>query len=350
MGTNTASVTHRESLPAGVIRTAFARALFCASEFEGATSPNPPVGCVLLDASGNVLAAAAHRRAGEPHAEALAIELSRRNGTLERIHTVVATLEPCNHTGRTPPCTEAILATPAKHLWIGARDPNPTVRGGGSDGLVAAGLTVNFIEDLGLPEAGALSAAATRLIAPFAKRARAGLPWMTVKQALNRVGGMVPPAGQKTFTSEASLAFAHQLRKRADAVLTGSGTVLADAPEFTVRRVPDFPGKRRHLVILDRRGRVPKAYLDAARDRGFDAWLGASLAEELQRLGEAGVLELLVEAGPELTRTILDSELWDEHVLIQQGPEPAGADQIIIRRRSDPTTAAGKEDSVYRHR
>lgn len=246
---------------------------------------------------------------------------------------MVVTLEPCNHTGRTPPCADAILNTPARQLWIGIRDPNPAVPGGGAARLAAGGLVVRFIEALEEASSATLASAARRLIGPFAKRARTGLPWVTVKQALDRSGGMAPPPGLKTFTSDASLEFAHALRRRADAILTGSGTVLADEPEFTVRRVPDFPGKRRQLVILDRRDRVPQAYLRVATERGFEVSVDGSLTRALERLGGAGALEVLVEAGPALTGAILDSELWDERVLIRQSPHHGGEDVISIRQR-----------------
>jgi diaminohydroxyphosphoribosylaminopyrimidine deaminase/5-amino-6-(5-phosphoribosylamino)uracil reductase len=350
MGIEPATGEIIDGLPAHVIGSAFAEALRLASEHIGATAPNPPVGCLLLDAAGRTLTAAAHRKAGDLHAEAAAIALSRDNGTFHRIHTVVVTLEPCNHTGRTPPCADAILGTPARELWIGVGDPNPHVAGGGAARLGGeGGLAVRFLEDLDHPHTAELAAAARRLTAPFAKRVRTGLPWVTVKQARDRLGSMVPPAGRKTFTSDASLDFAHALRKRADAILTGSGTVLADAPEFTVRRVPDFPGKHRQLVILDRRGRVDAAYLAAAGARGFEVTLETSLQGALARLGAAGTLEVLVEAGIDLTAAILASDLWDEHVLIEQHPTPGNADIISIRERCDHMSTAGKARDVLRN-
>lgn len=321
-----------QQLSSSVIAAAFGYAVELASQWQGATAPNPPVGCVLLDASGNTLAAAAHQKAGGPHAEALAISLCRANGTLHRIHTVVVTLEPCNHAGRTPPCTGAILETPACHVWIGARDPNPYVAGGGGDHLAQAGLSVRALVNLDDPVAPRLAKAAARLIAPFAKRTTTGKPWVTVKQALDRHGSMIPPAGRKTFTSDASLDLAHRLRKRADAVITGSGTALADAPEFTVRRLPDFPGKRRHLVILDRRGRVPALYVEAAQARGFLVSIETDLDDALTDIGQAGCLEVLIEAGPQLTGSILASPLWDEHVVISQ--RLAADDDITVRYRT----------------
>lgn len=312
------------------ITQAFRQALDAARAREGATAPNPPVGCVALDASGRVLAVAAHKKAGTGHAEAVAIAECRANGLVEAIHTIVVTLEPCNHFGRTPPCSEAIRRTPAKAVWIGTGDPNPAVVGGGAEHLRAAGLVVRSIGDLD-PN---LAASAQRLIAPFAKRMRTGVPWVTVKQALDANGSMIPPRGQKTFTAPSSLTLAHQLRRRADAVLTGSGTVLADAPEFTVRHVPDFAGKGRQLAILDRRGRVSAGYLDAARARGFRVLTPSSLADALHQLGETGAMEVLVEAGPQLTESVLASSFWDEHVRITAAKD--GSDCIEVFSRPHP--------------
>lgn len=328
------------SLSIPVVLAAFARALDRASEFVGATAPNPPVGCVLLDAQGNPLASAAHQKAGQPHAEALAIETCRQQGTIGRIHTVIVTLEPCNHTGHTPPCSDAILQTPAREIWIGASDPNPTVRGKGAQKLAAKGLRVGFIQDLdaqhlGGAEAAHLAKAAKRLIAPFAKHKETAMPWVTIKQAVSRTGSMIPEVGRKTFTSKSSLIFAHKLRKRADAILTGSGTILADSPEFTVRHVPDFANKTRHLVVLDRRGRVPEAYISTARKAGFDVHLANDLHECLTLLGQAGVLEVLVEAGPTLIAAVLNTPFWDEHITITQGKTLDNADKIATRYRAD---------------
>jgi diaminohydroxyphosphoribosylaminopyrimidine deaminase/5-amino-6-(5-phosphoribosylamino)uracil reductase len=322
----------QEGPPIEAIVAAFEAAIARAVRFVGATAPNPPVGCVLLDRAGQVLACEAHARAGTPHAEALAIARCREAGLAERIHTVVVTLEPCNHHGRTPPCTEAILATPARAVWIGAVDPNPQVAGGGAARLAAAGLDVRRVADLPHPQAERLEAACRDLIAPFAKRTRTGLPWVTVKQALDGHASMIPPPGAKTFTAAASLDLAHRLRRRADAILTGSGTIAADDPAFTVRRVPDHADKRRILVILDRRGRTPPAYLAGARARGFEPWVETDLTQALYRLGEAGVLEVLVEAGPQVLASVLASGLWDEHVVISTSSRPGEPDHVRIIR------------------
>lgn len=337
--------------PPQPILRAFARALDLARTHEGATAPNPPVGCVLLGALGQELASGAHRRAGLLHAEAEAIAQARAAGLADNIDSVVVTLEPCNHHGRMPPCTEAILSTGARHVWIGCRDPNPKVTGGGAARLRAAGLDVHFLSDLQHhPEAAALFGEANRLLAPFAKRSRIGLPFITIKQAISISGSMVPGAGRKTFTSAASLELAHRLRRRADAILTGSGTVLADNPLFTVRLVPDHPGKQRMLVILDRRRRVSMAYLDAAEERGFTVHLADNVHQALEMIGAAGGMEVLVEAGPPLTAHLLTSGLWDEHVLIEQAANPDGTDRVTVRHNpASQAYSRGTEKDVLGH-
>lgn len=291
----------------------------------------------MLDADGNTLAVEAHHKAGEPHAEAHAIAAARAAGVIERLHTVVVTLEPCNHSGRTPPCTAAILTTPARDVWIGAQDPNPAVAGGGAAALAAAGLTVRYLADLDGGDADGLREKIRRLNAPFAKRVTTGLPYVTVKQAVDSRGSMIPPPGQRTFTSQSSLVLAHEMRRRADAILTGSGTVLADDPAFTVRLVPDHPDKRRTLVIADRRGRVAPDYVEAARLRGFDVERTDDIADALRRIGAAGALEVLVEAGPSLTGYVLSSGLWDEHVRITHRGNSDGSDLIEMMNNSTTT-------------
>ena len=271
----------QEARIAPKILSAFTLALSEARKFEGATAPNPPVGCVLLDVGGNTLAVAVHQKAGQLHAEAMAIKQCREAGRADCIHTAVVTLEPCNHTGRTSPCAEAILSTPAREVWIGMVDPNPHVAGGGADRLRNAGLKVQILDMADAPQ---LKQELRRLVGPFAKRITKGLPWMTVKQAINREGSMVPPKGQKTFTSQSSLILAHTLRRRADAIITGSGTVLSDDPHFTVHLVPDFPNKYRKLVLFDRRRRIPQSYIDAAKGRSFTVSFADNLNEALQQL------------------------------------------------------------------
>lgn len=310
------------------LAAAFRHALMIAAEVEGATAPNPPVGCVVLDQHGQILVAAAHPGVGQPHAEVLAIRLAQQAGVADRIATLIVTLEPCNHHGRTGPCTEAIQTTAAREVWYALPDPNP-VASGGAEQLRLAGLSVRSLAELAHPDRADLMADATRLLAPFTTRVQLGRPFLTVKQARDRSGSMIPPPGQKTFTGNAALTLAHRLRRRADAILTGSGTVLADRATFTVRHVPDIPGKSRILCILDRRGRVDAAYLEEARQRGFRPMVASDLRTSLQDLAAQGCNEVLVEAGPKLLKTLRETGLWDEWVLIQQAL-PGQSDQITI--------------------
>jgi diaminohydroxyphosphoribosylaminopyrimidine deaminase / 5-amino-6-(5-phosphoribosylamino)uracil reductase len=297
-------------------------AINAAEKFVGATAPNPPVGCIALDKNGKVLLGAAHQKAGTPHAEAAVLNLAQKLGKANLIETLVVTLEPCNHQGRTAPCTEAILKQKSvRRVVFGTRDPNPGVAGGGAARLKQAGLEV--IE-------GTLEEECKFLIRAFSKFVREKRPYVTVKAAFTRNGSMIPPAGKKTFTSDASLLFAHELRKRADAIWTGSGTVLADNPEFTVRWVPDHPGKKRILVLSDRRRRVKPAWITKAGGNGFTVHHAETLEEGLDYLGKQGVLEVLVEAGPELREAWLQSGLWDESVVITQGKDTEDDEDVRI--------------------
>jgi diaminohydroxyphosphoribosylaminopyrimidine deaminase/5-amino-6-(5-phosphoribosylamino)uracil reductase len=350
MGMNkTEASANLDILPQPVLR-AFNQAIELARALEGATAPNPPVGCVLLDADGKVLSSGTHRRAGLSHAEADAIAQARAAGIADKIQTVVVTLEPCNHHGRTPPCAEAILATGAQYVWIACSDLNSQVKGGGAERLRAAGLAVKFLSDLDHPSALSVCADAERLLAPFSKRNLTGLPFITTKQAMSSSGSMLPAAGHRTFTSSASLDLAHRLRRRADAILTGSGTILADDPLFTVRRVPDHPDKQRMLVILDRRRRVSADYLYAAGQRGFAVHLADNVHHAFEMIGAAGGMEVLVEAGPTLTDHLLAAGLWDEHVLIEQAANPDGSDRVTVGHNcARHLNSYGKENDVLGH-
>ena len=295
-----------------------------ARKFVGATAPNPPVGAVILDKDGNVLAVAAHERSGTAHAEARALAICVDQGTLQKAHSVVVTLEPCNHTGKTPPCVDAILRHGLTRVYYGSTDPNP-VAGGGAERLQKHGVQVT---------SGVRERECDELLLPFRTRILTGLPLITLKTAHQPNGSMIPPAGLKTFTSNESLRFAHQLRKESDAILTGSGTVLADHPQFTVRHIPDHSGKSRWLVVLDRRGRVSTEWTESVTRLGLRVVFPASIREGLQFLAKKGALQVLVEAGPELSGEMLAQGLWHQHVQIFQGVEKE-ADRIVILRNDN---------------
>ena len=322
MGRNLTVMTQNISQDA--IAAAFSAAFDLARDQMGNTAPNPSVGCVLLDQGGEVLASAAHF--GLPHAEVRAITQAQSLGVADRIHTVVVTLEPCNHTGRTGPCSHAILATSAQAVWYGLPDPTAQAAGGAAH-LAAAGLDVRALDQLDHPKRAALLSDAHRLIAPFVTRITKHRPFVTVKQALDGQGSMIPPKGQKTFTGPKALQLAHELRRRADAILTGSGTILADNPAFNVRHVPDFTAKSRILAILDRRGRISDDYLNAAQSRGLRPMIVTDLAHALAKLADMGCNEVLIEAGPSILNSLEPTDLWDEWVLIRHSPS---GDDITI--------------------
>ena len=281
------------------------QACAAARHYLGATVPNPPVGAVALDAAGDIIATAAHQKAGSPHAEATLLRDCRERGLLEKIHTLVVTLEPCNHQGRTPPCTAAIIAAGIRQVAIGATDPNPEVTGSGAAMLRAHGVQV--IEGIAVD-------ACQQLIATFATAKLRQQPWVTVKRAFDSRGSMIPPQGRKTFTSPEALVLAHRLRKKSDAIITGSGTIRADGPLFTVRHVHDHPGKTRFLAIGDRRRTVLPEYLAEAAKRGFYTLVFDHPEHIIADLFTRGVQDILVEAGPTLSQEILDRNLW--HLLV----------------------------------
>ncbi len=311
----------RTSLPPAVAQ-GFREAVDAACTYMGATAPNPPVGCAILDRDGRVLVAAGHERAGQPHAEAQALHRLAETGRLAEAHTLLVTLEPCNHHGRTGPCTEAILQTPVQTVWIGCLDPNPHVGGHGADRLRGSGLVVHCLGTSPDGEEARLHRDCQALIAPFRRRVIDGRPWITVKQALDAANAMVPPPGVTTFTDHASLRLAHRLRRATEAVVTGAGTVRADQPHFTVRHLADHADRRRLLAVLGRS--LPDGYAAAAASRGFDVRLLPTLDELLPALNQAGVLWALVEAGPRLLHALQQAGLWDDWLTIRHpadGPD-----------------------------
>ena len=292
-----------------------------AGRFMGCTAPNPPVGAVALSESGRIIELAAHQRTGEEHAEALLLRKCREKGILQQVHTVCVTLEPCNHHGRTPACSEALINAGIKRVAIGISDPNPNVKGGGADRLRQAGIEV--IE-------GIEKAACAALLHAFSFSCLHKMPFITVKRAFDAHGSMIPPKGTKTFTSDASLKLAHRLRKKADAIITGSGTILADSPLFTVRHIEDNRLFPRVLAILDRRQQVPDAYISASRERGFDVRIYQDYQECLLDLQNLGARDALVEAGPALSNYILASDLWSMKVDIFASQTPEQNDRVFV--------------------
>jgi diaminohydroxyphosphoribosylaminopyrimidine deaminase/5-amino-6-(5-phosphoribosylamino)uracil reductase len=301
-----------------------ARALRAAK--SGDPSPNPHVGAVVARGA-KLISVGHHARCGGPHAEIVAL---RRAGARARGATLYVTLEPCNHHGRTPPCTEAILAAGVARVVVGCADPAPHVPGAYAR-LRAHGIEVQH---------GVLEEPARRLIADFAKVRTRGLPWVTLKAAVTLDGRTAARSGEsKWITGPEARKEAHRLRVQSDAVLVGVGTVLADDPELTVRAVR---GRNPLRVVLDSRLRTPLTakLVTTARDvatlvlhaRGASrarvvalAARGVLLAQVkkarrghgldmqavLRELVRRGVVRLLVEGGAQVHAGLLEAGLVD---------------------------------------
>jgi len=334
------------SLPeTAAVLAGFRAALQAARRYAGATAPNPPVGCAILDENGTILAVGAHERAGLAHAEAAALAQCAALGVMARAVTAVVTLEPCNHTGRTPPCTRALLASPIRDVWIACADPDPRVAGGGAAALAAAGARVRWLEALDVPGVADVLAGCRSLVVPFVHRVTTGRAWITVKQALTADGSMIPPAGQTVFTSPAALTYAHRIRRATDAIVTGVGTVTADAPGFDVRHVADHAGRApRTLLVAARTTPIPDAWMEGAPARGFTPERCTDMAGMAARLGVQGVLWALVEGGPALLAALREGGLWDEWLTIRQRPD--GSEQMTCEIRGGGVGALRALDPV----
>ena len=214
----------------------------------GRTSPNPVVGAVLVK-DGRVVGEGYHRAAGEPHAE---VEAIRSAGSDARGSELFVTLEPCNHHGRTPPCTVAIIGAGIKKVWYGIDDPNPVVKGGGADTLREAGIDV---------VGQVLESRCRRINEVYLTNVKYHRPFVYLKLAMSLDGRIATRTGHSQWiTSEQSRSKVHRLRDRVSAIVVGVGTVLADNPSLTTR----LPGGRGHdplRIIADSELRTP---LDSA--------------------------------------------------------------------------------------
>ena len=222
-------------------------ALSLASKARGLTAPNPMVGAVVINSNGQIVGRGYHPRAGEPHAEVFAInEASSKLGDLKDC-TLITTLEPCNHFGRTPPCTQLILKSGIKKVIVGTEDPSPLM----------TGKSITFLEEKGVVfEVGVLKEDCDKLIRGYKSVLERGRPFVTVKAATSLDGKIATAAGEsKWITDEPSRALAHEERSQHDAILVGVGTVLADNPLLTARLSSKNDGLKK--VILDARLLTP---------------------------------------------------------------------------------------------
>lgn len=298
----------------------------------GRTSPNPCVGAVIVQ-NGTVISRGYHEKAGTPHAEIHALS---KAGAKAAGATIYVTLEPCNHTGRTPPCSHAVAAAGIKRVVVGMEDPNPLVSGSGNIYLRAQGLEV---------VSGVLEKECLELNLPFIKHISTGKPFVVMKAGMSLDGKLSYQDGQPgKMTGEKSLRRLHSLRNRLDAILVGRGTVVADNPSLTTRLVPQ--GRDPLRVILDSNLQLSAAskvlHLDssaptlvfcsksaAPQKRALLAKMdgvlvqtvavdkdgGLDLDAVLASLGQRGVCSLLVEGGAAVHSSFLRKGLVDRVML-----------------------------------
>jgi diaminohydroxyphosphoribosylaminopyrimidine deaminase / 5-amino-6-(5-phosphoribosylamino)uracil reductase len=301
------------------------RALFLAARGRGRTSPNPMVGAVVVSSDGVVVGQGFHRRAGEPHAEVLALEMA---GPYARGATLYCTLEPCCHVGRTGPCVGRIIGAGIRRVVAAVADPNPAVNGRGFADLRAHGVDV---------ETGTGADTASRLNQPFFTLMRDGRPFVILKAATSLDGCLAAAPGQRTdLTSPPANRHAQVVRAEVDAIGVGVGTILIDDPQLTARAVHrERPLTR---VVFDRRLRTPAhAHVLSTRDAGpviiVTTAAGAARLDDRRRLEDRGaeiavardgtfgaaleplterrIGSLLLEGGAQLQQAAWDERLVD---------------------------------------
>ena len=290
-----------------------------AIDLAAATSPrgpNPRVGCVLLDSAGDVVASGVHLGAGTAHAEVAAIAAAGRD---VRGCTAVVSLEPCTHTGRTGPCTSALLEAGISRVVIAQSDPNP-IAGGGAGALAAAGVEV---------ETGVLAAEAQEVNLRWSAAVRRGRPWVIWKVAATLDGRVAALDGTaRWITSPESRVDVHRLRAQVDAVAVGTGTALTDRPRLTARDADGVPLPQQPLRVVVGLRTLPEGHPllegDVLHLRTRDP--GAVVAE----LAGREVRTMLLEGGPELTGAFWRAGLIDEvHWYVAPALLGAGSPAVV---------------------
>ena len=311
-----------------------AHALRLARQGRFTTRPNPNVGCVIVDAGGDLVAAEFHRRAGDAHAEILALQ---KAGEKARGATVYVSLEPCCHQGKTGPCTQALIAAEVKRVVVAMQDPNPQVAGKGIEQLQQHGIQV---------DCGVLTEQAQELNAGFVKRMQSGIPYVTVKSAISIAGKTALHNGtSKWITDTAARNDVQRLRAQSDAVMTGIGTVLADDPSLNVRLTPEQLGLNEEVmqparVVIDPQLQMPaqskmfslpgQTIVFAGRQSASQMQTNVTggevvlleeqqgqldLRQVLQQLAQREINSVLVEAGSNLVGNLMAQNLVDEMII-----------------------------------
>lgn len=298
---------------------------------------NPRVGCVILGAGGAVLAEGHHGGAGTPHAEADALSRVPPG----RVHeltgaTAVVTLEPCHHTGRTPPCSRALHAAGLGRVVHAVADPDPRAAGGAA-WLKERGVDVATSRSAGLDAAA--TARAEDLVHDWAAAVRRGRPWLIAKAATSLDGRVAATDGtSRWITSEQSRAHAHAVRAEVDAILVGTGTLLADDPQLSARTATGHAARQPLRVVVGRRPVPPGARLRSAPGR----WLHLPTRDLSAALGELhrqGARRVLLDGGPTLLTAALRADVVDElhwyaaPVLLGRGAHAVG--DLDIRTVAD---------------
>jgi diaminohydroxyphosphoribosylaminopyrimidine deaminase/5-amino-6-(5-phosphoribosylamino)uracil reductase len=334
------------------------RALDLARLGWGQTAPNPMVGAVVVR-DDDVVGTGHHPRFGEPHAEVLAL---REAGERARGATLFVTLEPCSHTGKTPPCVDAIMAAGIARVVIATRDPNP-IAGGGVETLRSAGVDVTV---------GVEEAAARELNAPFLHAFASDRPWTMLKLAVT-LDGAITDANRSSawLTGPAARRVVHEMRAGADAIAVGIGTALVDDPLLTVRDVePPRVAPRR--VVFDRQARLPLTSklvrsareipvivvarepdgrrAEALRAAGVEVIDAPDAVAGLRALASLGIRSLLVEGGAALSGGLLGGGLVDR-LIIFQAPIVLGEGALDAFAHLPATTVAeARRYPIVEHR
>lgn len=269
------------------------QAIDLAKRGVGLTSPNPPVGALIVSAEGRVIGSGYHRKAGTPHAEIVAIDDALQlNSRALPGATIYITLEPCSTHGRTPPCTQTIKDVGIRRVVFGAADPNPAHTNKSFTVLGASGIQVT---------GGVLETECQELIKPFAKWIMTGTPWVIVKAGQSLDGRITRPPGESPWiTSESARAHGRRLRVRSDAVIIGAETLRRDNPRLTLRDADLGTGKEQPWrVVLTRSGNLPPdslLFTDEFKDRTL-VLQNLTFDEVLKDLGRRGIVTVLVEGG-----------------------------------------------------
>ncbi|MBB5152715.1 bifunctional diaminohydroxyphosphoribosylaminopyrimidine deaminase/5-amino-6-(5-phosphoribosylamino)uracil reductase RibD [Saccharopolyspora phatthalungensis] len=323
------------------------RTAIAASErVRGTTSPNPPVGCVVLDAEGEVVGVGATQPPGGPHAEIVALRAAG-----ERAHggTAVVTLEPCAHIGRTPPCADALRAAGIARVVHAVSDPNPAAAGGAGV-LRAANIDVH---------SGLLADEVTSgPLRAWLHFARTGRPHVTWKYAATLDGRSAAADGTSKWISSAeSRAEVHRIRARMDAIIAGTGTVLADDPHLTARTPEGALATRQPLRVVVGDREIPrhaKVFDDAAETIQLP---GGDPAAVLAALADRGIVDVLLEGGPRLAGAFVAAGCVDRvlayiaAMLFGAGPAALGEAGVASisqawRLRVEETTMSGPDIRV----